>query len=351
MGLPSFSDAKWSELAPQFGLHNNVALLQLPTFVTPVYLLPPTFHVANFTPAWPTLDVYRDIDQQTREEARVRILDPYIVPILALFQGRIVDMPMMESQYSSGGDVEHEIIMVGGILFFVIQLKHLDSGGNNLAQLFLKLLSAAAENGTLDFTNLRVYGLLTDLTKFEFYSYDPLEKQFSLDEEFSLETRRNHYCFGMIHVTNKIFSVVMHGYVRGLEAIVLKREKTMPPGSSEQMQRLASTSRLSTPMGSIHTGVRRESTSKWEHALRLANDCLDVFQRPFENNEDIEKNGKEALELLAQSVYAIPRFTKFTGSDNDAISEQLSALALELVARWHEKKLQRPLERPLYPYP
>ena len=57
-------------------------------------------------------------------------------------------------------------------------------------------------------------------------------------------------------------------------------------------------------MGSIQssntTGVRRESTSKWEHALRLAKDCLDVFQRPFQNIEDIEKNGKEALELLAQ---------------------------------------------------
>jgi hypothetical protein len=76
MGLPSFSDAKWSELAPQFGLHKNIARLQLPTFVTPVYLLPPTFHVANFTPAWRTLDVYREVEQQTREEARVRILDP-----------------------------------------------------------------------------------------------------------------------------------------------------------------------------------------------------------------------------------------------------------------------------------
>ncbi|KAM6497443.1 hypothetical protein JOM56_007916 [Amanita muscaria] len=330
MGLPSFSDAKWSELAPQFGLHNNIALLQLPTFITPVYLLPPTFHVANFTPAWRTLDVYRDIDQQTREEARVRILDPYIVPILALFQGRIIDMPVMESQYSSGGDVEHEIIMVGGILFFVIELKlYLDSGGNNLSQLFLKLLSAAAENGTLDFTNLRVYGLLTDLTKFEFYSYDPLEKQFSLDEEFSLETRRNHYCFGMIHVTNKIFSVVMHGYVSGLEAIVLKSRERGEKGDTMR-----------------DTSVRRESTSKWEHALRLAKDCLDVFQRPFENIEDIEKNGKEALD-----VHAIPRFTKFTGSDNGASLEKLSALALGVVARWHEKKLQRPLESPLYPYP
>jgi hypothetical protein len=57
-------------------------------------------------------------------------------------------------------------------------------------------------------------------------------------------------------------------------------------------------------MGSIQTssdtGVRCELTSKWEHALRLAKDSLDVFQHPFKNTEDIEKNGKEALELLAQ---------------------------------------------------
>lgn len=153
--------------------------------------------------------------------------------------------------------------MVGGILFFVIELKlYLDSGTKNLAQLFLELLcehspyiylcliqsrhtyiAAAEENSTVDFANLRVYGLLTDLTKFEFYSYDPMKKRFSLDEEFSLETRRNHYCFGMIYgicnavkkvvttdvflssVTNKIFSIIMHGYVEGLEAVVLKSQE------------------------------------------------------------------------------------------------------------------------------
>jgi hypothetical protein len=81
---------------------------------------------------------------------------------LALFQGRIIDMPeqpRMESQYSSGGDVAHEvtfglaitrppllmqfiqIIMVGGILFLVIELNlYLETRGNNRAQLFLELL-------------------------------------------------------------------------------------------------------------------------------------------------------------------------------------------------------------------
>jgi hypothetical protein len=36
----------------------------------------------------------------------------YIVPIVALFQGRVIDTPeqaMMETQYSTGGGVEHEV--------------------------------------------------------------------------------------------------------------------------------------------------------------------------------------------------------------------------------------------------
>jgi hypothetical protein len=59
--------------------------------------------------------------------------------------------------------------------------------------------AAAKGNRMLDFGNLRVYGLLTNLTKFQFYSYDPVGNNFYLDEDFSLETRRIHYCFGMIH--------------------------------------------------------------------------------------------------------------------------------------------------------
>jgi hypothetical protein len=36
----------------------------------------------------------------------------YIIPILALFQGRVIDMPeqeMPDTVYSTGGEVEHEV--------------------------------------------------------------------------------------------------------------------------------------------------------------------------------------------------------------------------------------------------
>lgn len=61
------------------------------------------------------------------------------------------------------------------------------------------------------------------------------------------------------------------------------------------------------------TGSRRESTSKWEHALRFAKDSLEVFQHPFENIEDMEKNGKEALQLLAQRrVFLVENLQAFS---------------------------------------
>ena len=74
--LPSFSVARWCDLAPQFGLSPDVEQLYLETFTTPKYYLPPSLHVAMFENAWRWQDVYREKVDQTGEEARVRILDP-----------------------------------------------------------------------------------------------------------------------------------------------------------------------------------------------------------------------------------------------------------------------------------
>ena len=38
----------------------------------------------------------------------------YVIPLMALFQGRVIDMPekaMIGTQYSTGGEVEHEVSM------------------------------------------------------------------------------------------------------------------------------------------------------------------------------------------------------------------------------------------------
>jgi len=74
--LSSFSTTKWIDFAARAGLPDDPSYLGLEPFVTPVYQLPPSFHKAVFENAWRTQDVYQETVEQTREESRVRILDP-----------------------------------------------------------------------------------------------------------------------------------------------------------------------------------------------------------------------------------------------------------------------------------
>jgi hypothetical protein len=102
---------------------------------------------------------------------------------------------------------------IGGILFFVIEMRLLLDGKDNVAQLFLELLckslfaslgvvnlyTAAAEtNRTARFEGLRVYGLLTDLLTFKFYSYDPIKKRFAFDEMIMVNVSREILVADMI---------------------------------------------------------------------------------------------------------------------------------------------------------
>ena len=95
-------------------------------------------------------------------------------------------------------------------------------------------------NKTLDFAGLRVYGLLTDLSQFTFYSYDPSTKQFFFDEFMVVANKRIPAYSDMIEglcisplcshrpdffsVVNKIFGLVLTGYVDGLRAIVKRSQ-------------------------------------------------------------------------------------------------------------------------------
>ncbi|KAM6496571.1 hypothetical protein JOM56_007044 [Amanita muscaria] len=233
---PSFSAVEWSNFAERFGLPDDIEKLSLGSFKTPMYHLPLSFQEAMFENAWRWQEVYREKSDHKREEARVRILDPYIVPIVALFQGRVIDKPeekMMRTEYSTGGAVEHEIFMIAaGILFFVIELKLSVTNENNLAQLFLELLSAAEMNKSKSddiqgFQGVRVYGILTDLAQVKFYSYDPATNQFCWDETIIINANRIAGFSDMMDVSNKIFGIILSGYMDGLRAYICKKSKGM----------------------------------------------------------------------------------------------------------------------------
>jgi hypothetical protein len=50
--------------------------------------------------------------------------------------------------------------------------------------------AAAKANKGIDFTGLRVYGLLTDTIQFKFYSYEPTTEQFCYDETIYSDATR-----------------------------------------------------------------------------------------------------------------------------------------------------------------
>lgn len=81
--LPSFSLTKWSDVAKRFGLRQDAESLQLEPFTTPRYHLPLSLHETMFEDAWRWQDVYREKVDYTREQAKVRILDPVCQPKIA----------------------------------------------------------------------------------------------------------------------------------------------------------------------------------------------------------------------------------------------------------------------------
>ncbi|KIM72234.1 hypothetical protein PILCRDRAFT_804089 [Piloderma croceum F 1598] len=308
--LPSFSGPRLTDFAGRFGLPNSLENTEFEPVVTPVYNLPPSVHEIMFEAAWHTLDVYQEKHKHMGEVTMVRILDPYIVRIIGLFQGRIIDKPehaMLETEYSIGDEVEHKIFMIGGILFFIGKFKRDVLLEENMAQLFVQILSGAKANTRVDFANLRIYGLLTDLTQFRFYSYDPLSQNFAIDEILIVNSTRDFVFADMIPVSNKIFSVILTAYIDGLEATMTKSIEKKNKGDiyspgSVPLQQLHSQNPPSEPGLSQrpdHNG-KRKLTNGYEVALQLAKQCHEKFDESVTTINDIEKNSTAALELLAR---------------------------------------------------
>ncbi|KAF8073302.1 hypothetical protein FPV67DRAFT_739572 [Lyophyllum atratum] len=319
--LPSFSAAKWSDLGPQLGLPANAELLMLADFVTPKFCLPSSFHQATFENAWRWQDVYREWSDQATEAPKMRIFEPYIVPIIALFQGRVIDLPeqrMGPNRYSCGGKVEHQIFVIGGALLLIIEGKTFTKDPNDMAQLFSELLSAAQMNKENNFADLRIYGLLTNLSTFRFYSYDPIKDQFFFDEIIKVNVKRIDGLLDMVEVSNKIFGIVLSGYIDFLHATVKARSAGTGSKYSIYMNR------------SISTG-------QWEDALNFAKMCRGKFEEPATSVQDIEINGHAALSLLKDSVRSIPRFSGFSGGKEDpSTPDDLKALATRVVKQAQE---------------
>jgi len=337
IGLPSLASAKWTELAPQFGLDTDLmmARFKFDSFsITPV-LLPPSFHETIAEAAWHIKDVLQEQVSQEREEVRIRAFDTYLIPIVAFFQGRIIDRPkhpMMSTAYYSGGEVEHELFMIGGVIFIIVEMKLGYEGQDSIAQLLLDLLSAAEMNKNTTFEGLRVHGLLTNLQAFYFYSYDQTRRKFAFDEILLVSLGREKFIADMIRVTNKIFSVILYAYVKGLDAS-LKESRKRPPASP-----ISSESWLTQQMVCKYADVN--TSEQWELALAFATQCLDKFLEPVHTIEDVEKQSCEAIGLLTKSVCVIMRVSHYLGEVDPSTENELKVLARRIVHTVYMTKIE-----------
>jgi len=74
--VTSFSNARWPTVAPKFGLEAAQDIHQLNYFSVKRLSLPPSFHKLVMCIASQWLDVYQETTSQSKEAARVRLLEP-----------------------------------------------------------------------------------------------------------------------------------------------------------------------------------------------------------------------------------------------------------------------------------
>jgi len=136
--LSSSSPTKWADFfvehQTEFGFRSlsfEYSNYCMENDITPTYQLPRSFHkeVCKIAMLWTSAYSFKRKDR-TEEEANLRMLEPvryvkpriihwnnsrilqFLIPITALFQGRILDKPqerMIKTKYSTGGRVEHEV--------------------------------------------------------------------------------------------------------------------------------------------------------------------------------------------------------------------------------------------------
>jgi hypothetical protein len=90
ISLPSFCCEKWTDFAEQFGIPDKLDNNRFEQVVTPIYSLPPSVHELMFEAAWRTQDVYQERQEQRREAARVRIMDPVRQRLVKLLRAAIL---------------------------------------------------------------------------------------------------------------------------------------------------------------------------------------------------------------------------------------------------------------------
>ncbi|KZV70260.1 hypothetical protein PENSPDRAFT_451724 [Peniophora sp. CONT] len=209
-------------------------------------------------------------------------------------KGRIAlkQTTIKKTSVTSGDAVEHKICVAEGTLLVVLEVPRVSQDEvDNVAQLFKAMLSAThVHRDVSPDRQLRVYGLLTDSLKFEFFSYDPVTRKFSCDASLLAALGYQEEIFELvIPVTNKIFSILLSGYIG------LVRNRALETARSEV---------------------------NYDLALTLAEKARGLFTQEVTTNGELEVQMSKALDVLRQSISIVPRETDMGSDEQEPVSVQ-----------------------------
>jgi len=258
------------------------------------------------------LDVYGEPLTPSREEARVRPLEAWYVPICSLFCGRLLDKPkspMPVPSETSGRQVKHQVFLLDNLILLVIEMKHSTWIRDYYAQVLLELLSAMELHRDSDLDpQPPIYAMLSDLSDFYFLSYDGTK--FRVVDKFSItHASRTQTMIGMAQVTNVLFSVLLHGYIEVLEAVEKHSRKCRVHGDISEHDSFSPGKPI---IG--HKRCRRASLNKCSQAFLKAREAQNALLNiNFTNESTWEEGGQRGLAALNESV----RLLRKAGSDAD----------------------------------
>ncbi|KAI0336632.1 hypothetical protein GY45DRAFT_1365610 [Cubamyces sp. BRFM 1775] len=286
----------WQNLAKDYGLPQRYNSKKLDQYHASTCCLPLSFHAELFKASWRAADVYMDKIYQTEETTGFHVLKPLMLSLLALFHGRLVDNSrhrMAHDKKIPAGEITHEVFAMGSTIFIILEVDLLaPQEEENVALLFKQLISAARDNQQSGL-QVRVYGLLTDRTRFAFFSYDHSRRCFSFDEELVADGPREQFLARLIPVANKIFSVLFAGFFAVLQAPVA------PKATGE-----CSNTRVAIQYAAEATRRFASGTSgKAEEALRLLQASVLAVPRGIDAYMDVQepKSVKELEDLALRS--------------------------------------------------
>ncbi|KAJ7720810.1 hypothetical protein B0H16DRAFT_1792373 [Mycena metata] len=336
--LPCFTLVKWDDLAPLYCLQGSFGSLPPcgEDAAPPLCLLPFSLHREFKFNGWMKLDV--NVDPR---------FEPGIVPryliesVARLFCSRV----LYRSKVHSGKRIEYQVGFKalapsqcqltkakvynrGGVLLVVAEF---NLGGvlsnDNAALLFADMISAAETNQN---KQQRVHGMLTNIDRHYFYSYNPVTKRFTQGKIFLTDAlHRMDHLERLGEVIDYLFSVCVDAlkeyicHCRNMCAL-----RTEMRTGNEHGQNAAVPPVSSSLNPDKHQSISLKQTlpsgpsfSQWQTAHDRLCEAQRLMQRPQSKNQlsvaEINTRGETGLGLVQDGVALLPRLSLTGGCQGE----------------------------------